>query len=44
MEEDIATRTIPVRISVYEQLVFLKSEGDTFSDVIERLLDKCRVS
>ena len=44
MEDDLTTRTIPVRIPVYEHRVFLKREGDTFSDVIERLLDECRVS
>ena len=40
MEEDSTTKTIPVRPTVYERLVYLKREGDTFSDVIERLLER----
>ena len=40
MEEDSTTKTIPVRPNVYERLVYLKNEGDTFSDVIERLLER----
>ena len=40
MEEDLTSKTIPVKPTVYERLVYLKREGDTFSDVIERLLER----
>lgn len=39
MEKELNKITISIGQSVYERLVFLKQENDTFSDVIERLLD-----
>jgi len=39
MAEDSTVKKIPVMPSVYERLVYLKRENDTFSDVIARLLD-----
>jgi len=35
-------KTITVREELYKRLVKLKREGESFSDVIERLLDRPR--
>jgi len=37
-------KTITIREELYERLVKLKKEGESFSDVIERLLDRPKVS
>jgi len=37
-------KTITIREDLYEKLVRLKRKGESFSDVIERLLDRPRVS
>ncbi|MDL1957704.1 MAG: antitoxin VapB family protein [Candidatus Desulfofervidus auxilii] len=37
-------KTITIREEVYEKLVKLKREGESFSDVIERLLNRPRIS
>ena len=37
-------KTITIREEIYEKLVKLKREGESFSDVIERLLNKPKIS
>ena len=37
-------KTITIRDELYEKLVKLKREGESFSDVIERLLNRPKVS
>ena len=33
-------KTISIRDDIYERLLMLKEEGESFSDVIEKLLEK----
>jgi len=37
-------KTITIREELYERLVRLKREGESFSDVIERLLNRPKIS
>ena len=39
MAEDLRKKNIALRLDVYDKLVDLKHGKDTFSDVIERLMD-----
>lgn len=40
--DDLRKKNIAIRLDIYEQLLDLKHGKDTFSDVIERLLEKRR--
>ena len=37
--DELRKKNIAIRLDVYEKLVDLKRGNDTFSDVIERLMD-----
>ena len=39
--DELRKKNIAIRLDIYERLVDLKRGNDTFSDVIERLMDKC---